>query len=209
MKAHHSGLQCVLPPFILESLARNGSAQERDHAIRNLSLDHSLRAARLMATSPAATAPATGAPSPSRTIADAKTSTNLPGTTVRSEGGAPTDDVAVNEAYDGLGSTFDFYWNIYSRNSIDGNGLPLAATVHYDQGYDNAFWNGERMIFGDGDGTYFNRFTIAVDVIGHELTHGVTGSERNLDYQGQAGALNESVSDVFGSLVKQHAQATA
>jgi Zn-dependent metalloprotease len=78
--------------------------------------------------------------------------------------------------------------------------------VHYDQDYDNAFWDGTQMIFGDGDGQYFNRFTISVDVIGHELTHGVTGSQVNLEYQDQSGALNESISDCFGSMVKQYAQ---
>jgi Zn-dependent metalloprotease len=111
--------------------------------------------------------------------------------------------VSVNEAYDGLGDTFDFYLNVYQRNSIDNAGLPLNATVHFGQKYDNAFWNGQQMVFGDGDGVLFNRFTIALDVIGHELTHGVTGSESNLTYQGQSGALNESISDIFGSLIKQ------
>ncbi|HVV47725.1 MAG TPA: M4 family metallopeptidase, partial [Bryobacteraceae bacterium] len=87
---------------------------------------------------------------------------------------------------------------------IDNAGLPLDATVHFGKKYDNAFWNGQQMVFGDGDGVLFTRFTISLDVIGHELTHGVTGSEVNLTYQGQPGALNESVSDVFGSLVKQY-----
>ena len=77
--------------------------------------------------------------------------------------------------------------------------------MHYGRGYDNAFWDGTQMVFGDGDGTVFNRFTIAVDVIGHELTHGVTEHTAALVYQGQSGALNESISDVFGSLVKQQA----
>ena len=91
------------------------------------------------------------------------------------------------------------------RNSIDGAGLPLDATVHFGVRYDNAFWNGTRMVFGDGDGKLFNRFTVALDVIGHELTHGVTEQESGLAYRGQSGALNESLSDVFGSLIKQHA----
>jgi len=81
--------------------------------------------------------------------------------------------------------------------------MPLNATVHFGQDYDNAFWNGQQMVFGDGDGDLFNRFTIAIDVIGHELTHGVTEDEAQLVYFFQPGALNESVSDVFGSLVKQ------
>jgi len=113
--------------------------------------------------------------------------------------------VAVNEAFDGLGDTFDFYCGVFSRDSIDGKGLPLNASVHFEQDFDNAFWDGQQMVFGDGDGVVFNRFTISVDVVGHELTHGVTESEAGLIYWGQAGALNESVSDVFGSLVKQFA----
>jgi Zn-dependent metalloprotease len=75
--------------------------------------------------------------------------------------------------------------------------------VHYGDRYNNAFWNSRQMVFGDGDGQLFNRFTIAVDVIGHELTHGVTEDEARLVYMFQAGALNESISDVFGSLIKQ------
>jgi Zn-dependent metalloprotease len=143
-------------------------------------------------------------PQQHRTISDAKHTENLPGQTVRTEGQAAVSDVAVNQAYDGLGDTFSFYLDAYQRNSIDNAGLPLKASVHYGQDYDNAFWDGEQMVFGDGDNTIFVGFTGCLDVIGHELTHGVTGSEANLTYQGQAGALNESISDVFGSLVKQY-----
>jgi Zn-dependent metalloprotease len=88
--------------------------------------------------------------------------------------------------------------------------MRLDSTVHYQTGYDNAFWNGEQMVYGDGDedqpesDRLFNRFTIAIDVIGHELTHGVTQFEAKLTYSLQPGALNESMSDVFGSLVKQY-----
>jgi Zn-dependent metalloprotease len=118
--------------------------------------------------------------------------------------------VAVNEAFDGSGATYDLYYNIYQRNSIDGNGMRLDSTVHYQTGYDNAFWNGEQMVYGDGDedqpvsSRIFNRFTIAIDVMGHELTHGVTQYTAKLAYSNQSGALNESMSDVFGSLVKQY-----
>jgi Zn-dependent metalloprotease len=123
---------------------------------------------------------------------------------VRKEGEAPVADVAVNEAYDGSGATYDLYFEIYGRNSIDNNGLRLDSTVHYQRNYDNAFWNGTQMVYGDGDGELFNRFTISIDVIGHELTHGVTQYEARLNYSLQPGALNESMSDVFGSLVKQY-----
>jgi len=138
-----------------------------------------------------------------RTIFTANGVETLPGTVIRAEGGPEVDDPAVNEAYDGLGHTFDFYQEIFNRNSIDDEGLPLNATVHYGQNYNNAFWNGERMVFGDGDGELFNRFTIALDVIGHELAHGVTEDEVGLVYIFQPGALNEHLSDVFGSMIKQ------
>ena len=91
----------------------------------------------------------------------------------------------------------------YLRNSIDDKGMRLDSSVHYDQDYDNAFWDGQQMVYGDGDGTIFDRFTKCLDVVGHELTHGVTAATANLNYQGQSGALNESISDVFGSMVKQ------
>jgi Zn-dependent metalloprotease len=143
--------------------------------------------------------------SPQRTISDAKGSTTLPGTPVRHEGDPASGDPAVDEAYTGLGDTHAFWLEVFGRVSIDGAGLPLDATVHYGQDYDNAYWDGSRMVFGDGDGEVFNRFTIAVDVIGHELAHGVTQYTADLTYQGHSGALNESVSDVFGSLVAQYA----
>lgn len=147
---------------------------------------------------------ATETPSPHRSIHDAKHGTTLPGTLVRAEGASASKDVSVNQAYDGLGDTWQLYWQAYQRNSLDGKGLPLVATVHYERNYDNAFWDGDQMVFGDGDGTYFNGFTSSVDVIGHELTHGVTQFTAGLTYVGQSGALNESISDCFGSMVKQH-----
>jgi Zn-dependent metalloprotease len=144
-----------------------------------------------------------------RSVHTANNGDRLPGQLVRAEREDPTGDKAVDEAYDGLGKTYELYCQEYDRDSIDGLGLPLVATVHYKEDYDNAFWNGQQMVFGDGDGEIFNRFTIAVDVIGHELTHGVTQYESNLLYLGQSGALNEHLSDVFGSLVKQYPNQTA
>ena len=141
---------------------------------------------------------------PERAIHDARHATRLPGILARAEGAAPVADVAVNEAYDGLGATWQLFWAAYARDSLDGKGLPLVASVHFDRGYDNAFWDGTQMVFGDGDGRFFVGFTHCLDVIGHELAHGVTQFTAGLTYVGQSGALNESVSDVFGSLVKQH-----
>jgi Zn-dependent metalloprotease len=139
-----------------------------------------------------------------RTVYTAGHKQHLPGTVVATEQNPPDgSDPAVLEAFDGLGATWDFFSTAYDRQSIDDEGLALDATVHYGSRYNNAFWNSEQMVFGDGDGQLFNRFTIAVDVIGHELTHGVTQDETGLVYMFQPGALNESLSDVFGSLVKQ------
>jgi Zn-dependent metalloprotease len=138
-------------------------------------------------------------------VSDAGGAETLPGTRVRGEGGPATGDPATDEAYDGLGATWELFHAAYGRDSLDDRGLPLLATVHYGQDYDNAFWDGTQMVFGDGDGEVFNRFTIAVDVIGHELAHGVTELTAGLAYRGQSGALNESISDVFGSLVRQRA----
>ncbi|MGK9148620.1 M4 family metallopeptidase [Plantibacter flavus] len=143
---------------------------------------------------------------PERSIFDAERTETLPGVLVRSEGEPTTSDDAVTAAYDGLGDTHALFAEAFGRDSIDGRGLPLLATVHYGDDYDNAFWNGERMVFGDGDGEVFRNFTSSLSVIGHELAHGVTQYTANLAYEGQSGALNEHVSDVFGALVEQHAR---
>ncbi len=202
-------LHCILPPHILVEIAKRGTPEQRELAIDALQLDQSLRASRatfslLGGLQVRHDLGAAAPPQKKRTIYDAQQGQTLPGRLVRSEGQPPVADNAVNQAYDGLGDTFDFYLAAYQRNSIDNAGLALTASVHFGRKYDNAFWNGQQMVFGDGDGVIFNNFTSSIDVIGHELTHGVTGSEANLTYQGQSGALNESVSDVFGSLVKQY-----
>ena len=199
----------VVPPYILEHLAtvedpRFEAAAEA--ARRSLRLDEPIRSLRVdRRTSALPTLPVQAVPGvTTRTISDAGQLQRLPGRTVRTEGQPPVADVAVNEAYSGLGDTHGLFWSQFQRDSIDGRGLPLDATVHYGRNYDNAFWDGERMVFGDGDGEVFNRFTISLSVIAHELTHGVTQYSADLAYQGQSGALNESVSDVFGALVEQY-----
>ncbi|MGY2873415.1 hypothetical protein ACVW00_000605 [Marmoricola sp. URHA0025 HA25] len=196
MKSRVSTCAGIVPPYLLQRLVDSGDADLAERARRTLVHDTVLRAR------PERPLPASG-DGLHRTVHDAHQGTTLPGDVVRDEGDAASGDTAVNEAYDGLGATWTLYHEVFGRNSIDGKGLPLVASVHYDQHYDNAFWNGAQMVFGDGDGTVFLGFTRSVDVIGHELTHGVTESTAGLDYSGQSGALNESVSDVFGSLVKQ------
>jgi Zn-dependent metalloprotease len=201
----------IVPPYLLEHVAQHAEEQLAARVRASLLVDESHRVGRsgtrqrLLGPSVrgAATRHDDGT-GPSRSVHDAHGTQQLPGTVVRREGEPPTGDPAADEAYDGLGATWSLYQQAYGRDSLDGSGLGLDATVHYGQDYDNAFWDGTQMVFGDGDGVVFRRFTVAVDVIGHELTHGVTELTAGLVYRGQSGALNESISDVFGSLVKQH-----
>jgi Zn-dependent metalloprotease len=197
---------------MLREIVENGTPEQRQQALRNVVSAEAIRVQREVISKE-------GPPEPvmesaamgglNRIVYTAGNGSSLPGQQVRAEGGAPTGDAAADEAYDGAGATYALFSDIFGRNSIDGNGLRLDSTVHFRTGYDNAFWNGQQMVYGDGDEDLpvnqrlFNRFTIAVDIIGHELGHGVTQYTANLIYQGQSGALNESMSDVFGSLVKQ------
>ena len=206
---HRNPIFCIIPPYILDEIVSKGTPLQRAAALKTKAVDNTFRALRL-AGQPSRFSPQ-GSAAPSalvgaqkrRTIYTANHSQNLPGTLVRAEGQGPTGDVMVDEAYDGLGATFDFFDQIFDRNSIDDAGMALDATVHFGSNYNNAFWNSVQMVFGDGDGQIFNRFTIALDIIGHELAHGVTEDESRLQYFNQSGALNESMSDVFGSLIKQ------
>ncbi|WP_320779881.1 M4 family metallopeptidase [Streptomyces sp. CRN 30] len=198
----------IVPPHALDALARAEDPALARAARRTLERDAYERTRRRLTTviGAPALARAAGAPrnQPNRTVCDAGHQQDLPGRKVRGEGDEPGQDATVNRAYAGLGATFELFLQAYARDSINGDGLPLDATVHFGEDYNNAFWNGEQMVFGDGDGEIFLDFTLPVDVIGHELAHGVTQYTANLTYFGQPGALNESVSDVFGSLIKQY-----
>jgi len=202
----------IIPPYLLRALAHSDDPEVAALAAQTLQSDAEMRAQRqgrhnvLVPARPAESLPAPGAPNaPQRVVSDARGTETLPGTTVRREGEPATGDPAADEAYDGLGATWDLFSSAYGRNSLDGHGMPMLATVHFGRNYDNAFWDGTQMVFGDGDGRYFRRFTLSLDVIGHELAHGVTELTAGLTYRGQSGALNESISDVFGSLVRQRA----
>lgn len=191
---------CILPPQMLDHIIRHGDDDQCDWALKTLRASEQFRGRR------AAVGNISFAVSPGqkrRTIYDAKNGQALPGVLIRGEGDPAATDEAVNEAYDASGATYDLFSDIYGRNSIDDNGLRLDSTVHFGVNYDNAFWNGDQMVYGDGDGRLFNRFTIAIDVMAHELTHGIVDYTANLKYEDESGALNESFSDVFGTLVKQ------
>ena len=192
----------IIPPHILRKLAEN--PEQRDRALRTIAINERLRGRRAVLEQFMGLAVSPGGKR--RTIYDAQhalTESGLPGKLVRGEGDPASKDIAVNEAYDFSGNTYDFYQQVFNRNSIDGKGMRLDSSVHFNVDYDNAFWDGQQMVYGDGDRQFFDRFTKCLDVVGHELTHGVTASTAALNYDGQSGALNESMSDVFGVLVKQ------
>lgn len=121
-----------------------------------------------------------------------------------------SDDQSAKNVYDQFKQTYDFYNEVLGRDSINGRGQKLIGAVHYDEdsqpGFFNAFFFDEVMAYGDGDGEIFRSFTDIIDITAHELTHGVTEATAQLVYENQAGALNESLSDVFGSLVKQYSK---
>ena len=189
---------CIIPPHMLKEIAEKGSPKQRGLALKTLMLSEKMRGRR-EAFAEVYVAMSAGAKSIK--VYDAQNGQDLPGVEVPDP--ANSSDLATKEAFDGANATYDMYYDVYGRNSIDDKGMSLISTVHFDVNYDNAFWDGRQMVYGDGDGELFNRFTIAIDVIGHELTHGVTEYEAGLVYYDQPGALNESMSDVFGSLVKQ------
>jgi Zn-dependent metalloprotease len=144
---------------------------------------------------------ATLAATPSETVYDCKSTKSLPGAPVTTPGNSA--DSTAKRAFDETTAVAEFYQQFFDRNSVDNAGMTLVSSIHYDVRYSNAFWNGAQMTYGDGDGQIFLDFTTSNDVIGHELTHGVTQFTAGLSYTNQPGALNESVSDVFGSMFRQ------
>lgn len=199
-------IHCILPPYVLDQLAKSAVPKVRRLAIEAIARSAALRATRT-ALSPFAAM--TAVPSPeakkNRLVYDMENqgSSFLPGELVRGEKDKASKDPAVNEAFNYSGNTYDFYKKIFNRNSLDDKGMTLISSVHLGKDYNNAFWNGEQMAYGDGDGIIFIRFTKSLDVVGHELTHGVVSHTSNLEYRNESGALNEHFADVFGSLVKQ------
>ena len=195
-----------VPPYLLERLAEPATQPTMTvdpvarAAERTLTTDAELRADRQAAK---ASPPPTKAATPAWTVYTASNKQTLPGTKMRSAGEPEISDAAANEAATGGQAALDLFQDVYGRRSYDGKGAQVVMTVHYGRNYDNAFWNGTQLVFGDGDGTVFDRFTKPIDVLGHELSHAVTERTAGLVYSGQSGALNESMSDVFGICAKQ------
>jgi Zn-dependent metalloprotease len=194
----------AIPPHMFDEIAGRGGKPERAGAkstVEQMGLLGSERAETFFDL-----LPATVRPRKQRYVYDAQGKRLLPGRLARSERQPAHPDPEVNEAFDGAGATWDFYHRVFGRKSIDGHGVRLDATVHYGTRFQNAMWNGHQIVYGDGDGRVFTRFTASLDVIAHELTHGLTQYATALGYSGQTGALNEHLSDAFGIMVKQFTQ---
>lgn len=197
-----------IPPFILEKMAAAGIEKARRSLMVSVQTTETrIKNAPDVAMLMAVTIPP-GATS-SRMVYDClhkwdykdKTQIKL----ARSDGDPLTGDNAVDNAYELAGITRDFYKKVLNRNSIDNLGMNLLLSVHFGVDYDNAFWDGEEMVFGDGDGVYFTSFANSLDVIAHELSHGVTQYLANFNYSDQPGALHEHFSDVLGTVITQYA----
>jgi Zn-dependent metalloprotease len=182
-----------IPQYLLDTLAGAPDTEAAARGRRTMDIDAELHA---HVVAPAVT---TGA---AWEIHDAHNGSALPGELVRTAGEPEVGDVTVDEAATGITESLALFAD-FGRSSYDDKGATVVATVHYEQDYDNAFWDGNQLVFGDGDGRVFDRFTKPIDVLGHELSHAVTQFTADLTYQGQSGAMNESISDVFGACIKQ------
>ena len=218
----HNPINCIIPPHMLDVMLLRGDKSVRKMAESLIKIGESTREDRAASMGsgvvPAADgsgtfvshAMAQGAAGPhthtcNREVYDGEEKAALPGVLVRAEGDPPTGDEEVDRAYEGAGAVFDLYSEEFNRNSIDGFGMTMVQTVHHRRKYNNAFWNGVQMAYGDGDGQIFQTFT-ELSVVAHEISHGVVQHSGGLIYQGQSGALNESYADVFGAMTQQRKQ---
>ena len=199
----------IVPRAVLEKLAQDPelSAETRKAASDTAKISHEIRELRKQAlnltsvTMALGAAPAELAAAPAITVYDCKHQQTLPGTFVPNAGSSSDATAARTSKETTL--VADFYKKIFNRNSIDNAGMNMVSSIHYGVNYNNAMWNGAQMIYGDGDNQIFTDFTKGNDVIGHELTHGVTQHSLQLAYADDAGGLNESISDCFGSMFRQ------
>lgn len=202
-KCCRNPLHCIIPNYIFEKMMSSDDSSVRDSGLNSIVQSSKIRGAREARTE-MGFAVTTLSENGRRTIYNCNNSWFLSDAVLaRSENGTPSDDASANRLFQGLGVTRDFLAQVFDRNSLDDRGCRLDGYVHVGVEYNNAVFDGSKMLFGDGDGVRFTDFTKSLDVIAHELGHGVTQFTSNLEYQDQPGALNESFSDVFGSLVKQ------
>ncbi|GGW21738.1 M4 family metallopeptidase [Arenibacter certesii] len=191
--------QCsIVPPYILEQLAKQGSNSckrtlietQRIAKSRNIALNNLLQRTDEVGTG-------------NRIVYDCLNEYRQKVKKARSEGEDKVADATANLAYDYSGYVRNYFKETFQLNSLDGKGMPIISNVHYGKAYNNAFWDGDEITYGDGDDVQFSNFAAGIDVVAHELTHGITQFLGNLEYKGQPGALNEHFSDVFATIIKQ------
>ena len=209
----HCGCGCfIVPQSVMERFARDRklTVEQRQHFVDAVKLERQWRDARAATAKlaqmsqsvlrTAVSAELAAAP-PADLVFDCQHGTTLPGTPIANPGAS--GDASAKRAFDETAAVVKFYQTVFGRNSLDNAGMTLISSIHFSVNYNNAGWTGSQMRYGDGDGNIFIDFTLGNDVIGHELTHGVTQYTTGLNYTNQAGGLNESVSDVFGSMFRQ------
>ncbi len=201
MTTSHNHCCMFVPPHILDNLARSGIENARLSMQPSL-VNRRVRSARLLSMVIPLELKPTG--TESRKVYDCEHHMELQRKLIRSEGEPPSTDDTVNEAYDRLGDVRTYYKKELSRSSIDNRGMDILANVHYGENFLNAFWDGSEMVFGDGDNVFFVNFAGSIEVVGHELTHGVIENTAQLVYDSQPGALNEHFADVFGCVIEQY-----
>ncbi|HEU5472632.1 MAG TPA: M4 family metallopeptidase [Actinophytocola sp.] len=203
----------ILPQVVLLEAAERGDAEARRTAMNTIEMSAGLRSrrtaltdvVRLLGVDVAGLRGLNPTAEERKTVYDLAGSEDLPGTRARGEGDDPVADVAVNQAFDHADRTHDFYRDVLRRESVDGIGMELVSSVHFGTAFDNAFWNGSQMVYGDGSGRFLavGSLTKDIAVVAHEITHGVVQFTAGLRYRKQSGALNESFADVLGAVVKQ------
>jgi Zn-dependent metalloprotease len=193
---------------LLKRIIDEGPQELRKAAVQNLEVSNGLRNIRKTRAGMYAMFISAGSQK-RREVYDMKQSANtdeLPGQgpiSTENQGSLPNDEDA-NKAFDGSGHTFDFYKEIFQRTSIDNKGMVLISCVRFGENYGNAFWTNKYMVYGEGGDGFFRRGRMSdLSVCAHELTHGVTDYEANLNYYDEAGGLNEGMSDIFASMCEQ------
>ncbi|MDO8778577.1 MAG: M4 family metallopeptidase [Burkholderiaceae bacterium] len=200
---------------MLRHLADTSQGEHREMLLDQIAHSSQLRGQRAAASVKRTATPKVNAKRLLRQIYDAKGQTFLPGTLLRDEDDPPTRNETANQAYDNIGIAMQFFATVLGHDSADGKGMRIDASVHYGYNFANAMWTGKQMLVGDGDGKHVKNLAGSLGIIAHEFAHGISqhlikgglgvvqvpGQPPTL--KGEAGALNESFSDVCASMVKQ------
>jgi Zn-dependent metalloprotease len=215
MKGKYGCVCFAVPKNLLRHLADKSEGAHKQMLLDQIDHSAQLRGARATTSAKGTAHPERGAKPLHRQIFDAQGQTRLPGALLRHEDNKPAHDQAANQAYDNLGIALAFFSTVFGRDSADGAGMRIDASVHYGFGFANAMWTGEQMIVGDGDGRHTHDIAGSLGIIGHELSHAlsqhliegglgvVLAPDQPPRVEGEAGALNESFSDVCASMMKQ------